>query len=211
MDKAIFGLLGVALGVFLTVAKEWWFQSRKNKKDAEYLSIQVISMLDRFVSGCSAVVDDDGLCHGQPDQDGYHRIQVKTPSFEPEAAKVEWKSLPANLMYEVLTFPNKVEIANNTISAIFEYGTTPPDYVEGFEERQYLYAELGLEAAELASKLRAYSGLPMRQKNEWNSVAFIKERRESIANQRQEHAKQHEAMLQKRNEIASQETETHNK
>jgi|SynMetStandDraft_2_1070026.scaffolds.fasta_scaffold01794_5 hypothetical protein len=60
MDKAIFGMIGVALGVILTMLKEWWLQSRKSKKEAEYLAIQIISLLDRYIVSCAAVVGDDG-------------------------------------------------------------------------------------------------------------------------------------------------------
>lgn len=152
MESAIFGLAGVALGALLTVAKEWWFQRRRDRKDAEYLAIQVSCMLERYVSRCAEVVGDDGLCEGQPDENGCRRIQVSVPKFEPELAKVEWKSLPAALMYEVLDFPNKTEIASGSVNAAFEYGATPPDFEEGFEERQYQFATLGIEASRLAKK-----------------------------------------------------------
>jgi hypothetical protein len=177
MDKAIFGLIGVVLGVLLTVAKEWWFQSRKNRKDAEYLSIQIVCMLDRYVAGCAEVVGDNGLYHGQPDRDGNSKIQISAPKFEPELAKVEWKSLPANLMYEVLTFPNNIEVANNMVSAAFEHAS-PPDYDGGFEERQYQYAELGIAADALAAKLRIYANLPARQTDKWDSVKYMKDERQ---------------------------------
>ncbi len=189
MDKAAYGLIGVVLGVVLTVAKEWWFQNRKNKKNAEYLAIQIISMLDRFVSGCAAVVSDDGLYHGRPDKDGCSQIQVKVPKLEPEAAKVEWRSLPASLMYEVLTFPNKVEVANNRIDAEFEYSAFPPDYSEGFEERQFQYAGLGIDADRLASKLRVHASLSAKPKSDYDPVEYMKGQLETISNRRIERTK----------------------
>lgn len=177
MDKAAYGLIGVVLGVFLTIVKEWWFQSRRNKKDAEYLAIQMVCMLDRYVAGCAEVVGDDGLYHGQPDSEGNSSIQVSAPKFEPDSAKVEWKSLPARLMYEVLTFPNKIEVAENHISATFEYSAFPPDYSEGFEERQLRYAELGIAAASLADKLRAHTNLPQKPVDEWDPVQYMRDER----------------------------------
>ena len=50
MESAIFGLVGVALGALLTVAREWWFQSRKTRKDAGYLAIEKIRPGDRVLS-----------------------------------------------------------------------------------------------------------------------------------------------------------------
>jgi hypothetical protein len=65
--SAIFGLVDVLLGSSLTVFKDSWFHRRKNRKDAEYLSIQISFELERYVAGCAEVVADDGLCDGQPD------------------------------------------------------------------------------------------------------------------------------------------------
>lgn len=162
MESAIFGLVGVVLGALLTVAREWWLQSRKTRKDAEYLSIQVSCELERYVARCAEVVGDNGLCEGQPDEHGCHAIQVEQPKFDPMSLNVEWKSLPAKLMYEILDFPYKNEIANQSIHMKFEYVASPPDYWEGFEERQFQYATLGIAASQLVTKLRKHVDLPAR-------------------------------------------------
>lgn len=180
MDKAVFGLIGVVLGVLLTVAKEFWFQSRKNKKDAEYLAIQIACMLERYVIGCAEVARDDGLYHGQPDSDGYSRIRVSVPKFEPESIEVEWKSLPAHLMYEVLSLPNEIEIANSRIDAVFDCVALPPELEEGFEERQYQYALLGIKASKLASMLRKHANLPERMSSDWDPVKIMEEQKLKI-------------------------------
>lgn len=180
MESAVFGLIGVLVGSFLAIAKEWYFHSRKDRKDAEYLSIQVSCALERYVARCADVVADDGLCCGQPDEDGYSRIQVSPPTFEPESLKVEWKSLPASLMYEILDFPYKAEIASQKVDGAFEYAATPPDFDEGFEERQIQYANLGIAASELAAKLRKHVGLPPREPGEWDPVQYMKEQKSAI-------------------------------
>lgn len=192
MEKATIGLLGIALGVLLTLAKDWWLQSRKNKKEAEYLSIQIVCMLDRYVAGCAAVVGDNGLCHGQPDKEGYSHIQVANPKFTPDAERVEWKSLPANLMYEILAMPNRIEVANNRIDGAFEYSATPPDFAEGFEERQFQYAKLGIEANDLADKLRKHANLPLKHIEDWDPVVYMRERLHDILTHRKEREDRHE-------------------
>lgn len=188
MESAIFGLVGVALGALLTVAREWWFQSRKNKKDAEYLSILVSCELERYAARCAEVVGDGGLCEGQPDENGYSSIQVQTPKFEPHAVSVEWKSLPASLMYEVLDFPYKAELAAHSVSAAFEYAATPPDFSEGFEERQLQYACLGLAALELATKLRNHVEIAPRDFGEWNPAEYMERHKADIELRRKESA-----------------------
>lgn len=191
MESAIFGLVGVALGALLTVVREWWFQSRKNKKDAEYLSILVSCELERYAARCAEVVGDNGLCEGRPDENGYSSIQVETPKFESHAFSVEWKSLPALLMYEVLDFPYKAELAAQSVSAAFEYAATPPDFSEGFEERQLKYACLGLAALELAAKLRGYVGLPPRDIGKWNTAEYMEQHKADIESLRKERASQY--------------------
>lgn len=189
MESAVFGLVGVALGALLTVVREWWFQTRKNKKDAEYLSILVSCELERYAARCAEVVGDDGLHHGLPDASGYSSPQVEEPSFDPLGFNVEWKSLPAQLMYEVLDFPYKAELSKNSVSAAFEFAATPPDYSEGFDERRLQYAHLGLSALKLAKNLRGYVGLAQREIGEWNAEEYMERHRIDIESDRKERAK----------------------
>jgi len=191
MESAIFGLVGVVIGGLLTVAKEWWFQKLKTRKDSEYLSIQVFCQLERYVACCAEVVADDGLCDGQPDKNGYSTPQVKQPVFDPNSFNVEWKSLPANLMYEVLDFPYKAELASQIVSSAFNFAATPPDFCEGFEERQFQYATLGIAASQLATKLRNHVGLSVKSVGDWNPVKYMEEQKSTIELQRAERAKRH--------------------
>ncbi len=188
MQSAIFGLLGVALGALLTGVREWWFLSRKTRKDAEYLSIQVSCELERYMAKCAEVVGDDGLCEGQTDEDGYHAIQVQTPKFDPMSLDVEWKSLPGDLMYEILDFPYRAEIANQAINAVFEYEAGPPEYWEGFEERQLQYVTLGLAASQLAKKLRKHVDMAARSVGDWDPVRYMEEKKSTIEARRAKRA-----------------------
>ncbi|NOS87806.1 MAG: hypothetical protein HOP34_04575 [Methylococcaceae bacterium] len=183
MDKTAYVLVGVVLGVFLNALKEWWFQRGQNRKDLVYLTIRFACVLDTFVNSCVDVVADDGLCNGQPDPNGDCSIQVKTPKFEPLEIEVEWKSLPSELMYELLNFPNLIESANHTIDDAFEYLAIPPDYAEGFEKRQIQYANLGLKAHALSEKLRKIGGLPLaevRSPEDWDPVRYMAEKQLKI-------------------------------
>lgn len=180
MDKAAYGLIGVALGFLLTVVKDWWLHRTKKQTEIEFLCIHVSCALDRFIEGCSKVVSDDGLYHGQPDQDGCSRIQVDTPNFEPKNIEVDWKSLPAKTLYEILNFPLAIESANELISSTFEHVAFPPDYSEGFEERQYQYALLGIKADNLASHLRTLAKLPEKEISEYDPLKYMEEKKNKI-------------------------------
>ena len=91
-------------------------------------------------------------------------------------------------MYEVLDFPYKAELAGNSVSSSFEYAATPPDFSEGFEERQLQYACLGLLALKLAEKLRRYAGLTPRETGEWNPAEYMERCKAEIESLRHERA-----------------------
>lgn len=169
MEKALIGLIGVVVGALLITLKELFFYRKKRKEEQVYLSIQMIGLLDRFISKCFDVVYDDGLFHGQRGEDGCKRPQVDTPIFEPLSVDVEWKSLPADLMYEILDFPSQIEDADAYISSVWEHCGFAPDYEEVFEARHEKYAELGLKAFDMTSRLRALAGLPDKTYTEWTS------------------------------------------
>lgn len=175
MTAALFGLLGVLLGGFITTIKEVVFRRNKTQKDSLYLSIIVSTQLERFVSQCIDAVNDDGLYHGQRNSHGCLDVQTPSPSFLIDGVQVDWQTLPANLMYEVLDLPYQIEKAQQIISNTFEYVATPPDYDEGFGERSYQYSILGLKAADLVVRLRIHSKVPQRETSGWNPLDSMRE------------------------------------
>ncbi|CEP34819.1 MULTISPECIES: hypothetical protein [unclassified Halomonas] len=198
MDKAIIGLVGVALGVLLGILKDWIFQKAKRKKEYEYLAIRVACELDRFVYRCVDVAQDDGTSYGQYDKDGCARIQVTPPEFNPNDLDVDWRSLPSNLMYEILNLPNKIETANEAISSIFDHVEGPPYYEEGFEARQLHYSELGLFAMGLAKRLRKYAKLPAFEAPEnWSPNEMLNDKRKQIIKIQEERYRAQDKLMNK--------------
>jgi hypothetical protein len=189
MESAVFGLVGVIIGAILTAAltvlREIWFQRRKDAKDREYLAIQVSGQLERYGAGCVEVVRDYGRYQGQRNAQGECEVQAEEPKFEPELLKVEWKSLPVDLMYEILDFPIRAEEAKRHSDSASEHAF-PPDYEDWFVERQYQYAKLGLAASSLAAKLRDNVGLPPRPAPDkyWNPLEFMANRVSEVEQQR---------------------------
>lgn len=179
MTEALIGLLGVIVGALMTAGKDIWVERRSRQKNAEYLAIRVVSLLDRFIEGCTGVAGDDGLSYGQPNEDGEREIQVSTPEFQVQSLDVDWKSIPAQLMYEILSFPDLVSAATHRVNGAFEFAD-PPDYEEGFEERQYQYAALGLKAAQISTELQRTYCLPKREHGDWDPVEYFHERQKRI-------------------------------
>ncbi len=185
MESAIFGLIGVVVGAVLATVKDWWFDNRRRKKDLEILSIHVVCLFDRFVAGCIEVISDDGLSYGSPDKDGCKVPQVDHPTLDLMSIDVEWKSLPSQLMYEILSFPTLIEDANSYIDAVVEFEANPPDYEEFFYTRTEKFSELGLQAIKLTSVLRERSNLPEVAENEegWSRRKILMKALESIGKQ----------------------------
>ncbi|CAE6843983.1 hypothetical protein R69658_06854 [Paraburkholderia aspalathi] len=158
--SAVSGLAGVALGGVLTSSRERSRELSANAKAADYLAILVVAHLDRFVDACVDVVGDDGTAYGQPaGKGGEHEVTVDRPRFDPLAIDVDWKSLPAELMYPILNLPYRIETLEHHISSIAEHDT-PPDYAAFFWERQHGYAVMGIEVSALAARLRENAKLP---------------------------------------------------
>ncbi len=79
MMEAIFGLIGVLVGSIIPWLQNHWTNTEAAKKEARYLAIRVVCILDKFVEDCAEVVIDDGLSYGQRSSEGFLEPQVSTP------------------------------------------------------------------------------------------------------------------------------------
>lgn len=160
---AAIGIGGVFVGARLSRRKEDEALKRQSAQDAAYLAALVGVGLDRFIDGCIAVTQDDG----QPDAEGFRKSVSATPNFDPSEYPVEWRCLPAQLMYKALDFPYSIGFADEAISNAMTFAAMPPDFEEFFEERQSQYAELGIKAMDIAKELRANASVPEREYHEF--------------------------------------------
>lgn len=200
MDKLIIGLIIVIASVtsaaVLAYGRDILAERRSREKEAQYLAIRVVCILDRFIEGCVAVVGDDGTRHGQLDADGIAWSQVRTPDLDFQLDDVNWKSLPPNLMYELLEFPNDIVFANSFINSIHEHGDGSPDYDDFFEERQFQYAEFGMRASKLVSELRKKYGMPARVFDTWNPIEIMMQHKRTIEQIRRDREARHHRILE---------------
>jgi len=158
MTEAIFGLVGVFVGSFLTIAKDSVVAWRQRKRDGSYSAIRLVCILSEYADCCVDVVQDDGTSHGQPagrtkDGEEYYVAQVRQPVPPVYPDDLAWRSLPESLMHQILGLPNKARTTDRYINGQSEYAATPPDYSEFFEARQEGYAKLGCDALSLAEQL----------------------------------------------------------
>ncbi|MEZ9619934.1 MULTISPECIES: hypothetical protein [Vibrio] len=170
LDKLIVVVLGGLVGFSLTLVKESLAARKSKAAETHYLAIIVTSSLERFIIGCREVVTDEGY----EDQQGLMRSNSLIPTFEPLELEVDWKILPQDLLYSLLSLPQLINEANVYISATSEYVATPPDYEEYFEARKTKYASLGMLAIQMSEQLRLLGNLPKRRIEEWgDKQAFL--------------------------------------
>ena len=152
-------LSGAVIGSVIPWIREAVTERKKRKVAAAYLAILVVAHLKRFVETCSSIVDDDGTIdgHGAGAQ-GEHDITTNRPKFDPLALDVDWKSLPASLMSQILNLPHREEDVDREVRAHYDNDDVPY-YTEYFFERQMQYAVLGIEVAALTVELNVHTGL----------------------------------------------------
>jgi len=185
MIEAIFGLVGVVVGSFLTIAKDSFASRRRSKEEGSYSAIRLVCILNEYADHCVDVVQDDGTSHGMPAgrTDGgedYYVAQVRQPASPEYPDDVAWRSLPEDLMHQILGLPNKARMTDRYIDGQSEYAATPPDYSEFFEARQEGYAKLGHDALNLAEQLATKFQIRASHKAElgsdWDPKAFLAEK-----------------------------------
>lgn len=162
MPEWLIGLIGVVVGSFLTAAKDWMFSYRATKKKARYLAIRVVCVLDQFIDRCvdasiDEVVDEDR----QP-----YYVCGPIPDITDFPDDVDWKSIEADLSYEILSLPSKIEFAKQNIRSISEFDSPP--YDETNEKMKYEIATLGVLTCDLSSKLRKKYEIPHRDNSPWS-------------------------------------------
>jgi hypothetical protein len=114
------GLLVVLIGqAIVPFIREWAARGR----DAQYLAIRVVTLLDKFVEDCASTALDSG----QPNREGVSEPQVDAPKPPVYPSDVNWKSIDRTLMYLLLAVPAATERAANVVAATGE-NDSPPDF-----------------------------------------------------------------------------------
>jgi hypothetical protein len=175
--SAVAGISGVLLGNVFVLVKERFTTKAARQKETTYLGVIVVSHLERFANDCSHVAFDDGTEYGRPaGSNGECVPTTAPPKFQPLEINVDWRLLPKDLMYPILRLPDRQEQLHSKLEGITQYDYDPPEHTEYFWVRQRGYAEFGLQASDLASKLRTHAGIPTEAsgEGEWDRDEHLK-------------------------------------
>ncbi|MFG1265083.1 hypothetical protein [Xanthobacter aminoxidans] len=181
------GLIGVIVGSVLTTAKDVFLDRRNQTRLATYAAIRIVCVMDLFAAGCLDVANDCGEDRPQPHGQDERETTVDEPVLGPFASDIDWKSLSPEIAYKILILPSKIDEAKRSIYFAFDAIGGPPDYDEGFEERQLRYAELGLSAIEITKELRKNYSIapPSNDRADWAPAKRLPEIKASIDQSRE--------------------------
>lgn len=190
MDSGTASLIGVVVGASITSLREWFVVSRSRRNGAVYLVSRIAPLLDDFVAKCASVSQDEG----EEDQEGRTITRVATPTLDFKDLDVDWKTLPAALMRELLEIPFRVDLAENAIADADEH-SDPYDNGYTFEVRRMEYGQLGLATHDLMLRLLKHAKLPARTVRSWNPLSVIRAEMTEIEVRRNNCEKAHQEWL----------------
>ena len=183
MSEGMYGLVGVIIGVMAGWLVPFFDRGRKRKRDAQYLAIRVVCILDRYVVDCA------DACNERLEMDDYGTTHVASPA--PKLASypedVDWSCIEHTLMYAILSLPRDVELASDYLFGYLEHSAGSID--EYAAERATKYGGLGLQAAAICDKLRGSYSIPTLEHENWDPVQYMKDERKRREKEKTERAK----------------------
>lgn len=143
----LIAITGQLLVFLLGWAKESRVSEKKRELEALHLGIRLVLVLEKLVGDCYAAVNDPT----HTDQQGYTCSAVPNPKFAlPHDG--DYRALPAELMYDVMSMPSRLDAVLEGMSSCYEYAS-PPDYEEYYSYRIESLSKIGLKAMTLIESL----------------------------------------------------------
>lgn len=159
-SQPFWALVGVIVGSTLTTLKDVYLDRIKLSRDQRYAALRLVAILEIYAESCLEVAADDGEMVDTGNGWDAREPALGKPKLAQFPDNIEWKSLEVGLTYRTLRFPVRIAESERSINFVFDVIAGPPDYDEGFEERKFRYAELGLDAQTLADEFRKKYKLP---------------------------------------------------
>jgi hypothetical protein len=162
------GLLSSLATAILTLTWGWWTKRSENKRNAAYLAIRLVVILERFAIDSNALITDQTLY----DQSGgeYGANAHTLPDLETFPEEQSWITLQPTLLARVLTFPNELRLSNLAVAS----WTGSEDVIQ---EALNQCGKLGYRAWALAHDLRTQYRLPFDPASNLVAVAKVLKRR----------------------------------
>ncbi|WP_052759239.1 hypothetical protein [Xanthomonas phaseoli] len=179
MSEVIAAIVGALIVWLSTSFNEKAKRAEEKRANAAHLGVVVLTLIEKFISGCAAVAGDNGTVHGSPagrfdNGEEYYVPQTEIPTIDFTDIKVEWRSISPALMYSIHRIPLERAEALSVIEHVADNDFPP--YDEYIVARQEKFAELGMAVIQIAEQLRTEAGLPPKPERPWSSEQYLLER-----------------------------------
>lgn len=160
LSPVMLGFLGGAAAVgfplLFNLVKELVFDWKKMKVERTYISVQLVFILDKFVSECAEVSWDRGFDEIYQEPVPEHLTpQVEPPIFDMSTVKGEYKYLEPTLIYKLQSIDIELLKIKQELREMTAHPWFGPEFMDKyFLLRRERYAALGLNVAELSENIR---------------------------------------------------------
>lgn len=155
MEKETWALFGAAAAVaapliFNTVKEALW-ERKKRKREERYIVIQLIFVLDKYMSQCEFLSYNDGIY--DPEKE-YKVTDYVKPELQLSSVKGDYKYLDTDMLYRLHSIdPKRAQVISELSNLDDSYFEDAPDCSGYYSKRQELYAKHGLYVIELSEDI----------------------------------------------------------
>jgi len=148
--------LATCVPLVFNLIKDVVFDYRKRKAERAFIGVQLIFILENFVSKCADISWDKGYDNEYPEEDDNLTDQVKIENFDMSSVKGEYKYLKPKFLYKLQSINIQIYQAHQKLYRLKAdcwhlKGSLDWEY---YEMRRELFADIGLYVADIANKLR---------------------------------------------------------
>lgn len=155
MEKETWALFGAATAVaapliFNTVKEALW-ERKKRIREERYIVIQLIFVLDKYMSQCEFLSYNDGIYDSEKE---YKVTDYVKPELQLSSVKGDYKYLDADMLYRLHSIDSKrAQVISELSNLDDSYFEDAPDCSGYYSKRQDLYATHGLYVIELSEDI----------------------------------------------------------
>lgn len=155
VEKETWALMGaasaVAVPLIYNTVKEAIWETKKRKREERYIVIQLIFMLDKYISQCEFLSYNDGIY--DPEKE-YKVTGYVKPELQLSSVKGDYKYLDTDMLYRLYSIDSKCAQVISELSNLDDsYFDDAPDCTGYYARRQELYAKHGLYVIELSENI----------------------------------------------------------
>ncbi|HBX9938293.1 TPA: hypothetical protein MIM79_13025 [Klebsiella variicola] len=141
----------VAVPLIYNTVKEAIWETKKRKREERYIVVQLIFMLDKYISQCEFLSYNDGIY--DPEKE-YKVTGYVKPELQLSSVKGDYKYLDADMLYRLYSIDSKCAQVISELSNLDDsYFDDAPDCTGYYARRQELYAKHGLYVIELSENI----------------------------------------------------------